>query len=205
MTVAEKVRKDIGDPTVVYANAGINRNKPVFEESKEDIELTFGVNTFAILWVAKAFLPSMASKNHGHFMITASQAGHLASPYYVDYCATKSAAIAIYEGLQTEMKHVYNAPAIRISCISPSAVNTKMFKGIEAPSNFMFPRLAPEDVANAVCQVLWSGNAQNIMIPAAAYASYAFKLFPAWMRVGVQDGGKDILKNVKPHDPMATN
>jgi len=142
----------------------------------------------------------MAAKNHGHFIITASQAGYLANAYIVDYCATKSAAIAIYEGLQTEMKHLYKAPAVRISCMSPGSVDTKMFKGIEAPSNFFFPKLAPQDVGNAVCQILWSGNAQNVMIPAAAYASYAFKLFPAWMRVGVQDGGKDIMVHVKPHD-----
>jgi hypothetical protein len=37
--VTDAYHRDIGDPTVVYANAGINRNKPVFEESKEDIEL----------------------------------------------------------------------------------------------------------------------------------------------------------------------
>jgi short-subunit dehydrogenase len=145
----------------------------------------------------------MAAKNHGHLVITASQAGYLATPYLVDYCATKSAALAIYEGLQTELKHLYKAPAVRVSCISPAAVDTKMFKGIEAPSNFFFPRLAPEDVGNAVCQILWSGNAQHVTIPAAAYASYAFKLLPSWMRVGVQDGGKDIMVNVTPHDPGA--
>jgi len=204
MAVASEVRKDIGDPTVVVANAGINRNKTIFGASQKDIELTFGVNNLGILWIAKAFLPSMAAKNHGHFVITASQAGYLANAYLVDYSATKSAALAIYEGLQTEMKHVYKAPAVRISCISPGAVDTKMFKGIEAPSNFIFPRLTPQDVANAICQILWSGDAQHVTIPAAAYASYAFKLFPAWLRVGLQDGGKDIMVHVTPHDPVAS-
>jgi NAD(P)-dependent dehydrogenase (short-subunit alcohol dehydrogenase family) len=201
VAVAAEVRKNVGDPTVVVANAGINRNKAILAASQKDVELTFGVNNLGIIWAAKAFLPSMAANNHGHFVITASQAGYLANAYLVDYCATKSAAITIYEGLQTEMKHLYKAPAVRISCISPGAVDTQMFKGIEAPSNFFYPRLLPKDVGNAVCQILWSGEAQNVMIPAAAYASYAFKLFPAWMRVGIQDGGKDIMAHVTPHDP----
>lgn len=99
---------------------------------------------------------------------------------------------------------MYKAPAVRISCISPGAVDTKMFKGIEAPSSFVSPRLAPEDVGNAVCEILWSGDAQNVTIPAVAYASYAFKLFPSWMRVGAQDKGKDIMVHVTPHDPVAS-
>jgi len=37
MAVATEVRKDVGDAMLVIANAGINRNKPVFGASQKDI------------------------------------------------------------------------------------------------------------------------------------------------------------------------
>ena len=45
----------------------------------------------------------MVEHNHGHFLITASQSGYLATAGVTDYAATKAAAVAIYEGLQTEL------------------------------------------------------------------------------------------------------
>ena len=143
----------------------------------------------------------MAAKNHGHFVIIASQTGYLATAGIVDYAASKAASIAIYEGLQTEMKHFYHAPAVRISCISPSAVNTKMFAGIKGSSNFVLPRLAPEDVGETIERVLWSGKAQNLLIPAFAYISAPTRVLPDWIRVAMQDAGADIMTELTPHKP----
>mgnify|MGYP003624104356 CR=1 FL=1 len=144
----------------------------------------------------------MAAKNHGHFLVIASQTGYLATAGVVDYAASKSAAIAIYEGLQTELKHFYKAPAVRVSCICPSAVDTKMFAGIKGPSNFLMPRLTPESVADTIATVLWSGLAHNLMIPAFAYISAPTRCLPEWLRVGMQDGGADVMTELKPHDPL---
>lgn len=37
--MGERIRKEIGDPTCVVANAGICRGKPILAASKRDIEL----------------------------------------------------------------------------------------------------------------------------------------------------------------------
>lgn len=145
----------------------------------------------------------MARANHGHFLVVASQTGHLATAGIVDYAATKSAAIAVYEGLHTELKHIYKAPAVRVSCVSPSAVKTAMFDGIKAPSNFVMPALVPEDIATTITNILWSGEAQNIMTPAFAYISPPTRALPEWLRVGMQDGGADVMTALKPHNPMS--
>ena len=200
--IAESIRKDVGEPTCVVANAGICRAKTLLEATPRDVELTFGVNNLGIIWTAKTFLPSMVKNNHGHFLITASQTGHSATAHLVDYSATKAAAIAIYEGIQSELKHAYKAPAVRVSCISPCVVDTKMFTGIKAPSNFMLPRLQPEDVGNKIAEILWSGEAQNVMIPAFAYISPPTRALPEWWRVGLADGGAPLMKDLKPHHPI---
>lgn len=145
----------------------------------------------------------MVKRNRGHFLIIASQTGHLATAGVVDYAATKAAAIAIYEGLQTEMKHFYKAPAVRVSCLSPSAVKTAMFAGIKAPTNFFMPALTPEDIAVSITDILWSGQAQNVMVPASAYISPPTRALPDWLRVGMQDGGADVMTSLTPHDPLA--
>lgn len=201
-SVAADIRKDVGNPTCVVANAGICRGKPILEATQRDIELTFGVNNLGLLWTAKTFLPSMADKNHGHFLIIASQTGYLATAGVVDYAATKAAAIAIYEGLQTELKHNHKAPAVRVSVINPSAVRTKMFDGIKSPSNFMMPRLSATDVGDLICETVWSGRAQNLMVPAFAYISAPSRCLPDWLRVGMQDGGAEVMTELKPHKPM---
>jgi len=120
----------------------------------------------------------------------------------VDYSSTKAAAISIYEGIQTEMKHFYKAPAVRISCICPGAVNTKMFAGLKAESNFFMPRLTPEYLGGVIAETLWSGTAQNILTPIAAYITAPAKVLPAWLRVGFQDGGAEIMTELTPHKPL---
>lgn len=144
----------------------------------------------------------MAKKDHGHFLIIASQTGHMATAGVVDYAATKSAALAIYEGLHTEMKHLYKAPSVRISCISPSAVKTKMFDGIKTEGNFFLPMLTPDYLGDLIANTLWEGKAVNIMTPAAAYISAPSKILPEWVKVGMQDAGADMMAALTPHRPL---
>lgn len=200
--VKTKIENEVGIPTCVVANAGICRGKSLFDATQRDIELTFGVNNFGLIWTAKTFLPAMAANNHGHFLIIASQTGFLTNAGIVDYSATKAAAISIYEGIQTEMKHFYKAPAVRISCISPGAVKTKMFAGLKGESNFFLPRLTPEYLGGLIAETLWSGTAQNIMTPVAAYIVAPAKVLPAWLRVGFQDGGSGMMTELTPHKPL---
>jgi short-subunit dehydrogenase len=161
---------------------------------------TFAVNNLGLVWAAQTFLPDMVAQNHGHFLIMASQTAHLATAGVVDYAATKAAALAIYEGLQTELRHIYRAPAVRVSCVAPSAVQTKMFRGIQTPASVTL--LKPSDVGSLVAEILWSGRAQNRMTPAFAYISPPTRALPDWMRVAFQDLGKDVMSTLSPHQPM---
>lgn len=158
------------------------------------------MNNLGLVWTAQTFLPDMVAQNHGHFLIMASQTAHLATAGVVDYAATKAAALAIYEGLQTELRHIYRAPAVRVSCVAPSAVQTKMFRGIQTPASVTL--LKPTDVGSLVAEILWSGRAQNRMTPALAYISPPTRALPDWMRVGFQDLGKDVMSTLSPHQPM---
>lgn len=142
----------------------------------------------------------MVKNNHGHFLIIASQTAYLATAGVVDYSATKAATLAIYEGIQTELRNKHGAPAVRVSCVSPSAVKTNMFRGIQMPADH--PLLKPSDIASLVANILWSGRAQHQMTPFSAYVSTPARLLPDWIRVLLQDLGKNAMTNLSPHQTM---
>ncbi|EWG38502.1 hypothetical protein FVEG_01703 [Fusarium verticillioides 7600] len=198
--VAGRVRREVGEPTVVVANAGVCRGKPLLKATKQDINLTIGVNTLGLIWTIKTFLPAMVSRNHGHLLIVASQTGYLATVGITDYAASKSAAIAIYEGLHTEIKHVHKATAVRLSCVSPSHVQTQMFTGVKSVPGMS--TMTTEYLADKICGILLSGRGQNIIVPAAAGMSPWVRVLPGWVRVLLQDAAAPAFTDLKPHDPF---
>ncbi|KAI6490200.1 hypothetical protein M0657_006518 [Pyricularia oryzae] len=202
--VGKRISKEIGDPTVVIANAGICRGKPILSASKRDIELTFGVNNIALLFTAKTFLPSMVAKNHGHFLIIASQTGYIATPGLTDYSASKAATIAIYEGLHAEVGLMYGAPSVRVSCVSPTLVDTKMFQGMDssaAPGG----ALRPEDLGARIAGIIHSGRAQHACVPHWSVSPLSFiRTWPDWLRVWCMASSVGLYDNLRPHDPMAS-
>ncbi|KAF5026813.1 hypothetical protein F66182_1097 [Fusarium sp. NRRL 66182] len=199
--VAGKIRREVGDPTVVVANAGVCRGKPLLKASKQDVELTFGVNTLGLIWTIKTFLPDMVAHNHGHLLIVASQTGYLATVGITDYAASKSAAIAIYEGVHSEIKHVHKSPAVRISCVSPSHVQTSMFTGVKPVPGMS--TMTTSYLADKICGILMSGRGQNIIVPTAAALSPWARVLPGWLRVLLQDSAAPAFTDLKPHDPFS--
>ncbi|KAG9765617.1 NAD(P)-binding protein, partial [Aureobasidium melanogenum] len=201
--VAKQIRQEVGEPTAVIANAGICRGKPLLEATARDVELTFGVNSIAVVWCAKVFLPAMVRENHGHFLITASQGAFVATSHITDYAATKAAALALYEGIQTELKHVYKAPAVRCSVICPAVANTKMFGSVVQKGNFFMPALEASDIGDRMCEILKSANSQQVVMPAMASIAVVLRMMPTWMRINAQDAAAEAMLNLNPHDPMA--
>ncbi|XP_011699709.1 PREDICTED: short-chain dehydrogenase/reductase family 16C member 6-like, partial [Wasmannia auropunctata] len=79
--VAEKVKKEVGDVTILINNAGVGIAKSLLNQSFDDIERVIDVNLKAHYWTLRAFLPSMIEKNHGHVVAISSIAGLFGSSY----------------------------------------------------------------------------------------------------------------------------
>ncbi len=56
---AEKVLEECGHVDILINNAGIVSGKTILEAEDEEILRTFGVNTLALFWMTRAFLPEM--------------------------------------------------------------------------------------------------------------------------------------------------
>lgn len=95
--MANRVKSEIGEVSILVNNAGIVSGKKIFDPENNDayMEKTVQVNTISHFWTVKAFMPSMIAKNHGHLITIASSAGLVGVNGLADYCASKF-GIVIY-------------------------------------------------------------------------------------------------------------
>lgn len=132
--MAKRVTADVGEVDILVNNAGIMPTKNFFELRDEVIEKTMAVNANAHFWTVKAFAPAMMRKNEGHIVSIASSAGFLAIPKLTEYCASKAAAAHFARALRNEFR-VAGTPGVKITCVCPYAVDTKMSAGWDQKCN----------------------------------------------------------------------
>ncbi|KAF4950634.1 hypothetical protein FGADI_8038 [Fusarium gaditjirri] len=193
--VAEKIRAEVGNPTVVINVAGVVRGKTILESQPSDIRFTFDINTFAPFWIAKAFVPDMVAKNHGMVVTLTSYASWLTIPNLVDYGASKAAALAFHEGLTAELTTRYNAPKVRTVIVHPGPTNTALFKGYYQNTDFLMPPLAPESVADAVVKQILTGRSGHVVIPGTGTILAALRMQPDWYAIPVRAKAEAYMKN----------
>ncbi|PVH91719.1 NAD(P)-binding protein [Periconia macrospinosa] len=176
-----KIRNEVGDPTIVFNNAGLSRGKSVLEGAYEDVEVTFKVNLIAPFLILKEFLPAMVKSNHGHIIATSSMSAIVTPAGLADYGATKAGLQNLHEALALELASKYNATKIRTSLVTISFTETPMFKGRTNQSPFLTPLLKVDTVGEAIVNILYSGCGKNIYLPGIMRYISCVRGFPSWM------------------------
>jgi NADP-dependent 3-hydroxy acid dehydrogenase YdfG len=110
---------------VLIGNAGIMPVSPLDDLRVEDWENMIDINIKGVLYGIAAALPVFRKQGFGHFVNTASTAGHKTVPNQSVYSATKFAVRAISEGLRMEA-----GEKLRVTIISPGFVNTNFAEGV---------------------------------------------------------------------------
>ena len=149
---ADEVRAAAGDVDVLVNNAGIVSGRPLLELPDERIERTFAVNTLALFWTTKAFLPAMKARGSGHIVTVASAAGLIGTARETDYAASKFAAVGFNEALRQELRR--SAPGVQTTVVCPFYVDTGMFKGVKTRFPLLLPVLKEQDVADRVLKAI---------------------------------------------------
>lgn len=144
--MADVVRSEVGDPTMVIMNAGIVNGSKLLETPDDRIKACFAVNTLSHFWLIKAFLPNMMSLNSGHLVSIDSVSAHFGTYNLVDYTASKSASHRLQDSINAELKYS-GFDGIRVTSVMPYFINTGMFAGA---TSSMIPILDPEYVADKV-------------------------------------------------------
>jgi NADP-dependent 3-hydroxy acid dehydrogenase YdfG len=109
-------------------NAGVMPISPLDDLRVEDWEEMIDVNIKGVLYGIAAALPVFRKQGFGHFVNTASTAGHKTVPNQSVYSGTKFAVRAISEGLRQEA-----GDKLRVTIISPGFVRTNFAEGVTNP------------------------------------------------------------------------
>ena len=113
-----------GQIDVFCSNAGI-----YFDGSETspnaDWQKIWDVNVMAHVYAARAVLPHMLARGSGYLVQTASAAGLLNQIGSAPYGVTKHAAVGFAEWLAL----TYGDHGIKVSCLCPQGVRTKMLLG----------------------------------------------------------------------------
>ncbi|NXT25570.1 RDHE2 dehydrogenase, partial [Syrrhaptes paradoxus] len=196
--VADKVKKEVGDVSILVNNAGIVTGKRFIDSPDSLVEKTMEVNTMAHFWTYKAFLPAMMASNHGHLVSIASSAGLTGVNGLSDYCASKFAAVGFAESVDLEMRKLRKT-GVKTTVVCPYIVNTGMFDGCKAKWPTLLPTLEPEYVAEQIVTAV-RRNQEILLLPRSLYVLFAFKsILPVKVSVLLAEyfGNLHIMDNFK--------
>jgi NAD(P)-dependent dehydrogenase (short-subunit alcohol dehydrogenase family) len=153
ITLAES---GFGSVDLYFANAGIT-GVVGLEATEKDWDRSFDVNVRAHIRAAQLLIPGWVERGEGYFISTASAAGLLTQLGSATYAVTKHAAVGFAEWLNI----TYGDQGVRVSCLCPMGVNTKLlYEGEQSghPLGDLATRavttagevLEPADVADSV-------------------------------------------------------
>ncbi len=172
---ADAVRREVGPIHILVNNAGRVSGGPLLECSDEAVRRTMAVNTLAMFWTCKAFLPDMVRRQAGHIVTIASAAGVIGVNRLVDYCTSKWAAVGFDESLRVEL-HVL-APNVKTTIVCPYFVDTGLFDGVTTRFPWLLPILKEDRVAEKIVKAI-AHNRPRLMMPRMVYIVPLLRILP---------------------------
>lgn len=145
---AQRVKDTYTTIDILFNNAGIVVGKPFVEHSHRDIAKTIGINTTALMHIAKEFLPDMVDQCEGHLINIASASGLISNPNMSVYAASKWAVIGWSDSVRLEMER--ENTGVKVTTVLPSYISTGMFDGVKAP--LLTPILTPEYIVDKIIE-----------------------------------------------------
>jgi NAD(P)-dependent dehydrogenase (short-subunit alcohol dehydrogenase family) len=171
-----------GPIDLFVSNAGIGGPKGGIEASNEEWQQIWEINLMAHVYAVRAVVPQMLERGSGYLLNTASAAGLLNQIGAAPYGVTKHAAVAFAEWLSI----TYGDQGIKVSCLCPQGVRTRMLEGGEFHGITNFLRdsaLDAADVAEAVVQAI--AEEKFLILPhpeVAKYISHKANDYDRWLR-----------------------
>lgn len=158
---ADQVKEECGPIQVLVNNAGIVTGKTFLQCSDEQVERTMAVNTMALFWTCRAFLPEMIAAGQGHLVTVASAAGLIGVRGLADYCASKWAAVGFDESLRMELHR--SAPGVKTTIVCPYYIDTGMFHGVRTRFPWLLPILREDDVAERMVRAILADRPRLVL------------------------------------------
>lgn len=179
LSVAEKVKKEVGDVTILVNNAGIMPCHTFLDHTTDEIKRIFDINVLAHFWMLQAFLPSMIEKNHGHIVALSSLAGIGGLPNLVPYCASKFAVRGLMESISEELRTSTKGKSlIKFTTIYPYMVDTGLCKKPKIRFPNATPLVSPGQTASQIIHAQRCNYRERSVPPIWLSLNTIFRNFP---------------------------
>jgi all-trans-retinol dehydrogenase (NAD+) len=163
VAAAAEATQASGPVDVLVNNAGVVTGRRLLDADPAAIRRTFEVNTLALYWTTRAFLPGMAARDRGTVVTVASAAGLVGVARQTDYAASKAAAVGFTESLRAELRA--DGSHVRTLLVCPYYIDTGMFAGVRTKVPLLLPILHEGDVGERIVAAIASGRQQLLMPP----------------------------------------
>jgi NAD(P)-dependent dehydrogenase (short-subunit alcohol dehydrogenase family) len=164
-----RTEDQVGPIDLFCSNAGVGSGAGI-EADDDTWRNLWEVNVFAHVYAARAVLPAMLDRGEGYLLQTASAAGLLSNIGDAPYSVTKHAAVGLAEWLAI----TYGDRGIRVSCLCPQGVRTRMLlDAMDHPAGAVVVSqgvIEPDDVAEAVIHGL--AEERFLILPHPEVADY---------------------------------
>ncbi|MBI1762532.1 MAG: SDR family oxidoreductase [Acidobacteria bacterium] len=182
INLVQQANAAYGPIDLFCSNAGIGGPPGGIEASNEAWQQIWEINLMAHVYAARAVLPQMLERGAGYLLNTASAAGLLSQIGAAPYAVTKHAAVSFAEWLAI----TYGDRGIKVSCLCPQGVRTRMLEGDEFHGITNFLResaIEPAALAEVVVQGL--ASEQFLILPHPEVAEYIKRKagdYDRWLR-----------------------
>lgn len=180
--MADRVRAEYGDPSILINNAGIAFTHTILNAKPASLQKIFNVNVISHYYLLQQFLPAMIANKKGHIVSVSSMAAYITPVALSPYSATKAGVLCLHEGLGTELRTVYQAPEVKLTIVHPTFAETPMVG--EQASQLKQARmqiLKPEVVTDAILKQIFSGRGRQIVLAPPANWISSIKGWPGWL------------------------
>jgi len=172
---AAKTLAEAGPVDILVNNAGVVSGKTLLDATDDDIQRTFDVNTLALFWTTRAFLPAMLARDRGHVVTIASAAGIVGTSRLVDYCASKHAAVGFDEALRLELRRA--GSRVKTTVVCPFYISTGMFEGVKTRVPLLLPILEPKYAVNRIVEAV-RRDRRRLVMPRFVYLTWLVRILP---------------------------
>ncbi|TQV91258.1 dehydrogenase/reductase SDR family member 8 [Cordyceps javanica] len=196
-SVADAVRAEYGHPSILVNNAGITVPKGILEIPPATLNKVFAVNTISHWYLVQAFVPHMVEVNKGHVVTVASMASFVALAKGADYSATKAAALAFHESLNSELRNTHGATGVLTTVVHPNFVATPLVaKFSHELEKGGIRLLTSDDVARQLTDQVFACKGAQIVCPERLSFITGFRSLPAWIQFPVRNMIAGNSKNI---------
>jgi NAD(P)-dependent dehydrogenase (short-subunit alcohol dehydrogenase family) len=121
-SMVQEIIDEFGGIDILVNNAGINLKKPIPEVTDDEFSNVILTNQSSVFTLTRSVAVFMQEQESGVVLNISSMASRYGIPYVIAYTASKSAI----EGMTRAMAVELSPFGIRVNCIAPGFIRTKM-------------------------------------------------------------------------------